>query len=148
MDGFFVSLASLVGLIVGIYGAIHFSHFTAEFLMDKVSWNEQKINLLAFALTFLIIVILVHFTGKILTMVANFAALGLVNKLLGAFFGIFRSAFILSVIFLFLNELSIFTSFIDEETKEHAILYGPVEKLAPAVLPSILKEAREEDLIK
>ena len=28
--GFFATLASLIGLIVGVYGAIHFSYFAAN----------------------------------------------------------------------------------------------------------------------
>ena len=42
--GLFVELASIVALIAGVYGAIHFSYFVAEFLMDKTSWNEKTIN--------------------------------------------------------------------------------------------------------
>ena len=52
MKGLFVEMASLVALIAGVYGAIHFSGFAAEFLMDRVSWSEKTINIAAFAITF------------------------------------------------------------------------------------------------
>lgn len=148
IDGFFVSLASLVGLIAGIYGAIHFSHYVAEYLADMVSWSEQKINLAAFAITFIIIVVLIFLAGKILTQIANFAALGIFNKILGAVFGIVRASFILSVIILFLNSFSFLDNFIDQETRKSSVLYAPVEKFAPAVLPTILKETEENEIFK
>ena len=48
MKGLFVEVASLVALVAGVYGAIHFSYFVAEFLQTKTEWNEKTINLVAF----------------------------------------------------------------------------------------------------
>ena len=45
MKGLFVEVASLVALIAGVYGAIHFSYFAASFLESKVSWDEKYINI-------------------------------------------------------------------------------------------------------
>ena len=39
--GLFVEVASLLALIVGVYGAIHFSYFTTEYLESRVDWNEK-----------------------------------------------------------------------------------------------------------
>ena len=84
--GLFATLASLIGLIAGVYGAIHFSHFAANLLSKTLQWSPEIINLTAFGVTFLIILIVVNLAGKILTKIADFAALGLVNKLLGGVF--------------------------------------------------------------
>lgn len=86
MKGLFVEVASLVALIAGVYGAIHFSNFAADFLMERVDWNEKTINITAFAITFVIIVLVISLAGKALTKLADFAALGFLNKLLGALF--------------------------------------------------------------
>ena len=77
MKGLFVEVASLVALIAGVYGAIHFSSFAAEFLQTKTEWTEQTINITAFAVTFVIIVLAIGLAGKALTKLADFAALGL-----------------------------------------------------------------------
>ena len=37
--GLFVEAASLVSLVLGVYGAIKFSHFTAFYLKNHVSWD-------------------------------------------------------------------------------------------------------------
>ena len=83
MKGLFVEVASLVALVAGVYGAIHFSNFAAELLQTRTEWNEKTINITAFAITFIGIVLAIAFAGKALTKLANFAALGILNKLLG-----------------------------------------------------------------
>ena len=106
MKGLFVEVASLVALIAGVYGAIHFSNFAAEFLMERVDWNEKTINITAFAITFVIIVLAISLAGKALTKLADFAALGMLNKLLGAVFGGLKIAMILSVILMIFAKMN------------------------------------------
>lgn len=142
-NGFFVELASLVGLIAGIYGAIHFSYYAVDFLSERVDWSDDTINLVAFAITFLIIVIVISIAGRLLTQIANFAMLGIVNKLLGAVFGVLKTAFILSVIIMFIVALNDRFTFIDKETRETSVLYKNIKPLAPLLLPNILKEVEE-----
>ena len=74
-------------MIAGVYGAFHFSNFAATFLKERVDWNENTVNIAAFAITFIIIVLVIALAGKALTKIADFAMLGLLNKLLGALFG-------------------------------------------------------------
>ncbi len=144
--GLFVELASLVGLILGIYGAIHFSYYVGNWLVNKTSWSEQVINLTAFAITFIIIVLAVSLAGKLLTKVANFAMLGIVNKLAGAVFAVLKFAFLLSVVLMFLDAADRQVNLIGEDKKEESVLYPIVQPLAPMLLPSILQKAKEEDL--
>ena len=145
--GFLAELASLVGIVAGIYGAIHFSHFLGNFLSEHVDWKIQYINLISFAITFVLIVFLISLAGKMLTKIAAFAALGIVNKLLGAVFGLVKSAFIVSVIIMFFKATNERIELVEVETLETSILYKPVEKIAPIVLPSIIKEVKERDLL-
>lgn len=139
-NGLFVEIASLIALIAGIYGAIHFSHYASEFIADRFNWGESLINLVAFAATFIIIVLVISLAGKLLTKVADLAMLGILNKILGAIFGMLKTAFILSVIIMFLAAANNKIGFIDEETQEESIVYGYVKSLAPLVLPNILKD--------
>ncbi len=138
--GLFASLASLVALIVGIYIAVHFSHFAASFVRQYVDWSEGAMKLTAFALTFIVVVILVSLAGKLLTKIADYAALGILNKILGGAFGILKMGFIASVIIIFINAINSNITFIKQETLDSSLLYHPVSRIAPAVLPSVLKE--------
>lgn len=144
--GLFVELASLIGLIAGIIGAIYFSYFVGDWLVERTSWGEQTINLAAFAITFVIIIVVVSMAGKLLTRVADFAMLGIVNKIAGAAFAVLKYAFLLSVVLMFLDAANKQLDIVSEEDIEASRLYEPVKMLAPSILPSILEKAKEENL--
>jgi len=145
--GLLAELASLIGIVAGIYGAIHFSHFLGDFLSEHVEWKIQYINLISFAITFVLIVFLISLAGKMLTKIAAFAALGIVNKLLGGVFGFIKSAFVVSVIIMFFKATNERIEIIEDKTLEESILYEPVESIAPIILPSIIKQVQERDLL-
>lgn len=138
MKGLFVEVASLIALIAGVYGAIHFSNFAAEFLQTKTEWNEKTINIVAFAITFVIIVLAIALAGKALTKLADFAALGIINKLAGGVFGALKIALILSVILNIFDKMNSTITFVDEEHTENTMLYNPVKSLVPTIFPSLL----------
>lgn len=144
VKGLFVEVASLVALIAGVFGAIHFSYFVADALVEYVMWDEKYITIVSFALTFAIIVIAIALIGKLLTKIANFAALGLLNKLLGGVFGALKIGLILSVVLLVFNKLNNNIPFISDEQKENAILYEPIKNLAPMLFPNFLKVVEDE----
>ena len=145
--GLLAEIASLVGIVAGIYGAIHFSYILSDFFSENMNWDSEYVNLIAFAITFVLIVFLISLAGKILTKMAGFAALGIVNKLLGAGFGLLKMAFIASVIIMFFSATNEEIELVSKEKLEESKLYAPVKVIAPAVLPSILREARERDLL-
>lgn len=143
--GFFVEVASLVALIAGVYGAIHFSNFAGDFLMDKVDWNEKTVNIIAFAITFIVIVLVIALAGKALTKLADFAALGILNKLLGALFGLLKMAVILSVILIIFDSFNTTLPFADEEDLEDSTFYEPIKSLVPTIFPIILEKKSIEE---
>jgi len=142
--GFFVEVASLVALIAGIYGAIHFSYFVADLLMEHVDWSEKTINITAFAITFIIIVLVIALAGKALTKLAGFAALGFLNKMLGGVFGLLKIGLILSILLIIFDKMNNTITFVDEEHTKDSILYEPVKSLAPMLFPTIIKADLDE----
>ncbi|RNC87963.1 MAG: CvpA family protein [Winogradskyella sp.] len=141
--GLFVEVASLLALVLGIYGAKHFSYFVANLLEPKVDWNEKTLNIVAFAVTFVIIVFAISLAGKALTKLADFAALGILNKLLGGIFGALKIGLILSVLLILFNKLNSTLPFLDDEDLEESVLYEPVKSIAPIVFPSLIKSGEE-----
>ncbi|NOR27436.1 MAG: CvpA family protein [Lutibacter sp.] len=144
LKGLFVEVASLVALIAGIYGAIHFSYFVGNLLAEHVTWEERYITIISFAITFAIIVLVIGLLGKMLTKIADFASLGLLNKLFGGIFGVLKVGLILSIILLVFTKLNNTIPFISNEQKANAILYEPVKNLAPTLFPNFLKVVEEE----
>lgn len=140
MKGLFVEVASLVALVGGVYGAIHFSYFASDFLKEFVSWKPKYITLTAFAVTFVAIVITIALLGKALTKIANFASLGILNKILGGAFGALKIGLILSTVFIFFGKINNTIPFVDKDTLNESILYSPIKKIVPTIFPSIIEE--------
>lgn len=145
MKGFFIEVASLIALIGGVYGAIHFSYFASDLLVEYVSWSENYISLAAFAITFVAIVIAVSLLGKFLTKMADLAALGLVNKIMGGVFGLLKSVLILSVVFVFFSRINNTIPFVEKETLKKSLLYTPVKDIVSSIFPSIIKKVDETE---
>ena len=146
--GLFVTLASLIGLVLGIIGAIYFSDYAANYINEWFSWNKQTTSFVAIAVTFIAIVIIVNWAGKFLTKIVDFAFLGVFNKILGGIFNMIISAFIVSVIFMFFNEWNATEYVISEEKKNNSYLYEPIANLAPLVLPDLVEEIENIDIPK
>ncbi len=148
MKGFFVEVASLVALVGGVWGSIHFSYFIGDFLKESVSWSNKQISLAAFAITFILIVIVVSLLGKFLTKLADLAALGIVNKIFGGIFGLVKIGLLLSIVFIFFDNVNDTIKLVDKKTVEESILYKPVKSIAPTIFPTIVTEVGvEEDAI-
>ena len=136
--GLFVELTSLVGLVLGVYGAIYFSYFLSDFLKTKVSWDPSLIQVIAFAGTFIIIVIALALLGKALTTIAETIMLGFFNKILGAVFGALKYALILSVVLIIFSEFNKTFKFMDKSKTKDSVLYEPVKNLAPYIFPKLV----------
>lgn len=135
--GFIVEVASLIALALGIYGAIKFSDITGFYINQYVTISEQWLPYAAFALTFLGIVIGIHFLAKTIEKIAHAIALKLVNKVAGLVFGVLKSALILSIIVNLIETVDAKFDVLSEVVKEESYLYGPISKLAPTVIPAI-----------
>ena len=147
--GLFVALASLVALIAGIIGAIYFSDFAAAQISQRADWSPLTINIAAFAVTFLSIVLVISLMGKILTKIADFAMLGFANKLFGGIFNLLKYALIISVLFVLVDATQCF-QILTEEDREESVLFGPVRSFAPTLFPNLIRhtEAMTEEFFE
>ena len=94
--GLVIELISLIALALGIWGAVHFSDFASNLLSDSI--DQKYLSLTAFMVTFITIVVLVYFIGKLMEKVVDIVQLKFVNKLLGACFGLLKFGLIISEI--------------------------------------------------
>ena len=139
LKGLFVEVTTLVGLVLGVYGAIHFSHFLANFLKDYMTWDESMLQLVSFAGTFLIILIGMVLLGKAMTKIAETIALGFFIKLVGAIFGFLKYALILSIVLLVYDEINASLRFVEKEKVKKSVLYEPVKNFAPTIFPNLVR---------
>ena len=80
MRGLIIEMASLLAIVVGIYGAIHFSFFTASLLDKILPAEKQTLEVVAFGITLIALVLGVMLLAKILTKMIKAAELGFLNR--------------------------------------------------------------------
>lgn len=139
-NGLLVELASLIALIAGLYGAIHFSYIAGEYLSKNMDWSESALKTTAFILTFVIIMILINLVAKLLTKIADLAMLGLLNKLVGGIFGILKIAVILGAFLIFFDKGNNQLGLLKQESIEESKLYAPIKEIGAFVFGKVLKE--------
>lgn len=144
--GFIVMAASLAALIVGIWGAVRFSSFTYNVLSQNFELKTQYLSLVAFALTFILIVVLIHLFARLIERLLKAVSLNFLNRIAGLLFGLIKTAFILSVILVVVNTIDKKLPIIPEEHKQNSLLYEPLSKLVPAIFPYLKFEHIREKL--
>jgi membrane protein required for colicin V production len=137
INGFVKEVASLAALVLGIWGAIKFSGFTAAKLYDYFDMSGQYVGLIAFIITFGIIVVVIHFIGIVADKIITAVALGFINRLLGIVFGLLKSVLILSVFFVVLNVINEKRPFLPKDKIEASVFYNPISDIAPVLFPII-----------
>lgn len=137
INGLVKEVASLAALILGIWGAIRFSGFTAAKLYDFFDMSGQYVGIIAFLITFGVIVILIHFIGILADKIVNAVALGFINRLLGIVFGLLKSVLIMSVLFVILNAIDARRPFLPKEKIDESMFYNPISDIAPILFPII-----------
>ena len=125
-NGLIFEIATLTALILGIYGAIHFSDFTAQFIRDRFNYDSEYMNYISFGVTFVVIVIIVNIIGKLLNSLIEAIALGVFNRILGMFFGLMKGILIIGIVVYFFDYLDKKFELISEEKKESSYLYKPM----------------------
>jgi membrane protein required for colicin V production len=137
INGLVKEAASLAALILGIWGAIKFSTFTAAKLYDYFDMSGKYVGIIAFLVTFGIIVVIIHFIGILADKIVDAVALGFVNRLLGIGFGLLKSVLIMSVFFVILNAIDARKPFLPKERIEESKFYNPISDFAPVIFPII-----------
>lgn len=143
-NGLFVEIASIIALIAGLYGAIHFSYITGDYLSNTMQWDYNYMNLIAFIITFILIVIVVSLAGKFLTKIADFAMLGFLNKIAGGLFGALKVAVILGALLIFMERSNRSFAFVKQETLDSSKLYEPIKEIGALVFSKVLRVAVED----
>ena len=137
--GIIIELSTLFSFGLGIWAGIHFSDFFSAFLKSTFHWNSPYLGLLSFIFIFVAIVIGVYGLAKLIAYFARALTLGTINRLLGAAFGTLKFALIVSVILYMISALEKKIPIIPMACKEKSILYQPVSRLAPAIIPALKK---------
>lgn len=135
--GLMITLAMLAGLLLGFWAAINLSEFTAGLLTNELNLESENINLIAYLLTFVIVLVLVYLLGQMLTSLLKATGLGFANRLGGALIGAAKGLLIVSALIILVNKVDPRSKLVTAGQKDSSYLFRPAEAIAPAVFPAI-----------
>lgn len=139
-----MEIGTLAAFFLGVWGGMKFSDLMAGWIRDWFDSQSPYIPLIAFALIFVAILILVFAVAKFIEKAMEKSSVGVINKIAGAIFGGFKFVLILSVIFFVIDAIEKSINVIPSGIKDNSLLYRPVASVAPRVIPGL----RESDLGK
>lgn len=141
-------LASLAALLLGIFGAIKLRPVFASLLDSLFDISPEFMNVIAFSVAFVSIVLVVHLVAFVIEKLVKAVALSFVNRLLGMAFGFLVTAFVISMILWPVNQINEERQIIKPERTEGSILYRPLSNFAPTVFPYLKRQEWKEYIPK
>ncbi len=133
-------IASLAALILGIIGAIKLRPVFASLLDSFFNISSDHMNVIAFAVAFVSIVLIVHLAAFMVDKLVKAVALSFVNRVLGMAFGVLVTLFVISMILWPINQVNAEKQIIKPKHIEGSLLYKPLSAIAPALFPYLKKQ--------
>jgi membrane protein required for colicin V production len=133
-------IASLAALILGIIGAIQLRPVFASLLDSIFTISPDHMNVIAFAVAFVIIVLVVHLAAFLVDKLVKAVALSFINRVLGMAFGLLVTLFVISMILWPINQINAEKEIIKPKHIEGSMLYKPISAIAPALFPYLKKQ--------
>lgn len=133
-NGLIGEVASLAGLVLGIWGAIHFSGWTAG-LMSSLGVETVHLQVIAFLITFLVITILIQMIAGLVNRLLEKIFLGRINRIFGIAAGVAKALLFVSVLLFTIDALDNRSRFIPEKARENSLFYKRVADLVPSLMP-------------
>jgi membrane protein required for colicin V production len=120
-------------------------------LVNRLNFTNQYINIIAFVITLLLIIVLIHFIGKAVEKIVETISLGAINRVLGLVFSVAKTAFILGIVIVVLEKISENFDFMPKEDIQESTLYEPLRNVTVSTFPFLvnlyedLKNKNEDD---
>ncbi len=145
--GLIIEAASIIALGLAIWGGIKFSDFLTGYINQHFSWDTKYLPVISFAIIFLGILTGVYAIAKLIEKLVKAVSLGFINKLAGGIFGMLKFGLIMSVLIFVLNAIEKSVKLMPQETKQKSLLYEPVGKIAPIIIPG-LRDSKLGEMIQ
>jgi membrane protein required for colicin V production len=137
MNGFIRSLSVFVGLILGIYLAHVYAPDLSPTISEWFTISANQCLSLSYVIIFIAVMLLVAIVARILDKFLHLILLGWLNKLLGALFGFFKWAIILSFFIMLIEYANSKFEFLSPEKKSESLLYEPIKNVVPTIMPYV-----------
>ena len=130
-------LASVVGMISGIYLAKNFYPHLDVKLKAIFESEAGFISILSAMTIFLFSILIFKVIAKLLTKFLKLIALGLLNRIIGAVFGIIKSVLLLCIFIFIFSKINNITAAIENATLNQSLLYINIERINDIIIENI-----------
>ena len=135
--GLIREVSTLVGLLLGIWAALHLSQWTAE----QIGLEGDTALLVAFFITFVGAIVLANLLGKCIEGLFKAVKIGTLNRLAGSLLGMLKALCILAVLLNYITMIDKEEQLIKPEVKQQSMLYSPVYRTGNKLTKSIKEYA-------
>ena len=129
-EGFLMELFSLLSLLLGVVGGFKLMGWAMLVLADQFDIDKKILPYIAFTVVFLVILIVVRLLGNLLKNSIDRSFLGKIDQIAGAFLGLLKTAFILSVLLWLIDSLKLS---VPQDWSDDSWLLPKVAAIAPLV---------------
>ncbi|MCQ2208656.1 MAG: CvpA family protein [Paludibacteraceae bacterium] len=136
MKGFVMEIASLVGIVIGLFIARNFGQDLVGWLVSATGLQVEINNIVSFVIVFVLAMILVRFAAILIAKILKFAMLGWLDKLLGGIASLIKCLLVMSVLIYSFDKVNNYLHIVSQETIAQSKLYEPVKSLAYIVFPN------------
>ena len=133
--GFLEQALALVGIVLSVWAAFHFSSLVSSWLQPYLSVSGTTLNVIAFALILVAISLGVLLVAKLLTKVVELAMLGWLDKTLGLVLALAVNALVIGLFIILFDTLNQKFGFVRPETLDASIVYSTLRDLCYLVFP-------------
>lgn len=143
--GLIKELASILGVIIGVLLAKNYYPYLDIKLKPIFESEAGFISILSAILIFLLTIMVFKIIAKFLTKFLKIIALGLLNRIIGSVFGIFKTVLLLCVLVFIFSNINNVTGLIKAEKLSQSFFYSKVEKINSLIIKSNYSENGNEE---
>ncbi|MBO5709556.1 MAG: CvpA family protein [Bacteroidales bacterium] len=135
--GFIAQAISIASIIVGIWASSRFAEVVSEWLGKYITVSDQVMKVVAFALIFIAVFLVLAAVGKLLEGMFKMVTLGWLNRLAGLVFALLKTSLILGILIMVFTSLNDTFDLVSEATLNESVLYPPFKEAAFKIFPYI-----------
>lgn len=135
--GFIAQVISIASIIIGIWASSRFTEVVSEWLGKYITVSDQVMKVVAFALIFIAVFLVLAAVGKLLEGMFKMVTLGWLNRLAGLVFALLKTSLILGILIMVFTSLNDTFDLVSEATLNESVLYPPLKEAAFKIFPYI-----------
>lgn len=137
MHGLIEEITSIVSVIIGVLAARLFAPGIAPKFVGWFSCADYVAMILAYLTIFVVAVMVCILVGRLIGKTVDKTILSSMNKMLGGAVSLVKYLIIASLLINLVHAVNARTQFFGDHYEQESLLYTPVKKIMPAIMPFI-----------